>query len=177
LLKYIGLSEVWYILAEIHEGSCSLHGGGKALARKALRAGYFWPTMNADAATHVKTCDVYKLHAPLGHLPAEDHHSMSSPWPFHTWGLDMLGPFDPAPRQLKHLLVAVDYFTKWIEAEPSSMVTLARAQNFVFRTIIYRFGIPEAMVTDNGTQFTDKGFREILARLQIKNHFASVAHP
>jgi transposase InsO family protein len=65
----------------------------------------------------------------------------------------------------------------WIEAEPSSTVTSARAQNFVFRTIICRFGIPAAMVTDIGTQFTDKGFREMLARLQIKHHYASVAHP
>jgi hypothetical protein len=79
-------------------------------------------------------------------------------WPFHTWGLNLFGPFDVALGQLKHLLVAVDYFTKWIEAEPSSTVTLTRAQNFVFRTIICRFGIPAAMATDNGTQFTDNGF-------------------
>ena len=177
MLKCIGPSEVWYILAEIHEGSSSLHGGGKALARKALRASYFWPTMNAGAATHVKTCNVCQLHAPLGNLPGEDLHSMSSRWPFHTWNLDLLGPFDAAPGQLKHLLVAVDYFTKWIEAKPSSTVTSDRAQNFVFRTIICRFGNAEAMVNDNGTQFTDKGFREILSVLQIKHHFASVAHP
>jgi hypothetical protein len=120
LLKCIGPTEVWYILAEIDEGSYGLHGGGKSLARKALRVGYYWPTMNADAATHVKTCDVCQLHAPLGHLPTTNFHSMSSPWPFHTWGQDLLGPFDVAPGQLKHLLVAVDYFTKWIEAEPSS---------------------------------------------------------
>jgi hypothetical protein len=102
---------------------------------------------------------------------------MASSWPFHTWGLDLLGPFDAAPRKLKHLLVAVDYFTKWIEVEPSSRITLAKVQNFVFRSIICRFGIPTAMVTDNGTQFIDKGFREMLAGLQIKYHFARVAHP
>jgi hypothetical protein len=107
--------------------------------------------MNADAAAHVKTCDVYQLHAPLGHLPVTDLYSMTSTWPFHTWGLDLLGPFDAVPGQLKHLLVAVDYFTKWIEAEPSSTITSARAHNFVFRTIICRFGILAAMVTDNGT--------------------------
>jgi hypothetical protein len=54
LLKCIGPEEVGYLLAEIHKGSCGHHVGGKSLARKALRAGYFWPTMQEDAASHVK---------------------------------------------------------------------------------------------------------------------------
>jgi transposase InsO family protein len=102
---------------------------------------------------------------------------MSSPWPFYTWGLDLLGPFDAALGQLKHLLVAVDYFTKWIEVETSSTITSARAKNFVFRNIICLFGTPAAMVIDNGIQFTNKGFHEMLAGLQLKHHFASVSHP
>jgi hypothetical protein len=146
-LKCNGPSEVWYILVP-HEGSCGLHGGDKALARKAFKVGYYWPTMNTDATSHVKKCDACQLYAPLNHIPAEELHSMSSPWSFHTWGLDLLGPFDTALGQLKHLLVAVDYFTKWIEAELSSTITSVWAQNFVFRNIICRFKIPTVMVTE-----------------------------
>jgi hypothetical protein len=82
---------------------------------------------------------------------------MCSPWPFHTWGLDLLGSFNAALGQLKYLLVAVDYFTKWIEAEPSSTI--------VFRKTICYFTIPAAIVTDNETQFTGKAFHKMQACL------------
>jgi hypothetical protein len=114
LLKCIGPSEVWYILAEVHEGSCGHHIGRKSLARKSLRVGYFLPTMNSDVAEYVKKCQKCQEHSPLTHIPAKNLHSISTPSPFHTWGLDLLGPFTPAAGQLKHLIVAVDYYIKWI---------------------------------------------------------------
>ena len=177
LLKCIGPSEVWYILAEIHEGSCGHHPGGKSLVRKALRAGYYWPSMMKDAKEHVLKCEACQLHGTFTHVPAQELHSFSAPWPFHTWGIDLLGPFHIAPGQLKFLIVAVDYFTKWIEAEPTATITSVRIQNFVFRSLICRFGIPAEIVSDNGTQFTDKGFGELLSGLRIKHRFASVEHP
>jgi hypothetical protein len=132
--------------------------------------------MRGDATAHVKKCDTCHLHAPIIHSPAEVLHSMSSPLSFHTWGLGLLGPFDLALGQLKQLLVAVDYFTNWIKSQPSSTITSAHAQNFVLRNIFCHFGIPTTMVTDHRTQLTDKGFWEMLVGLQIKHHFASVAH-
>jgi hypothetical protein len=132
LLKCIGPSEVWYILAEIHEGSYGHHLGGKLLARKSLRAGYFWPTMNSDSAEYVKRCRKCQEHSPLTHIPAENLHNISTSWPFHTWGLDLLGPFPPTAGQLKHLIVAVDYYTKWIEMEPLASIASIKVQKFVF---------------------------------------------
>jgi hypothetical protein len=61
--------------------------------------------------------------------------------------------------------MAVDYFTKWVEAEPLATITSARVQAFTFKTIICRFGIPAENVTDNGTQFTGSQFRELLEGL------------
>ena len=177
LLKCIGPDEVWYILAEIHEGSCGHHPGAKSLVRKALRAGYYWPTMMADAKNHVRKCEACQRHSTLTHTPAEELHTFSSPWPFHSWGIDLLGPFHAAPGQLKYLIVAVDYFTKWIEAEPTSTITATRIQNFIFRSLICRFGIPAEIISDNGTQFTDRGLCEMLEGLHIKHRFASVEHP
>ena len=57
------------------------------------------------------------------HAPANDLTSVFSPWPFHKWGVDIVGPFPLAPGQLKFLIVGVDYFTKWIEAEAVSRIT------------------------------------------------------
>jgi transposase InsO family protein len=73
--------------------------------------------------------------------------------------------------------VGVDYFTKWIEAEPLAKITASNILRFFKRDILARFGIPQAVVTDNGTQFTDRKFQEFLAAINTKQHFASVEHP
>ena len=73
--------------------------------------------------------------------------------------------------------MAVDYFTKWIEAEPLATIMSARVESFTFKTIICRFGIPAAIITDNGTQFTGSPFKDLLQGLQIRHHCSSVEHP
>jgi transposase InsO family protein len=60
-----------------------------------------------------------------------------------VWGLDLVGPLQKAPGGYTHLLVAIDKFSKWIE---------------VFTNIIHRFGVPNSIITDNGTQFTGRKF-------------------
>ncbi|XP_057425850.1 uncharacterized protein LOC130719235 [Lotus japonicus] len=177
LLKCLSKERAEYVLAEIHEGSCGHHPGGRSLARKVLRAGYYWPTLEKDAADHVKRCDPCQKHADHRLAPPERLSTMVSPWPFHQWGMDLLGPFTTAPGQLKHLVVAVDYFTKWIEAEPLATITSARIQRFFYKNIISRFGVPGVLITDNGTQFASQGFKELVDGLHIKHHFTSVEHP
>lgn len=73
--------------------------------------------------------------------------------------------------------MAIDYFTKWIKVEPLAQITSSRIQRFTFKNIITRFGTPVAIVTDNGTQFTDQRFQEQLSELSIKKHFTLVEHP
>lgn len=147
------------------------------MAKKALRAGYYWPTMEEDAAAYVKKCDPCQRHADFHYAPAEEMSATSTPWPFSRWGMDILGPFPPAPGQVKFLIVAIDHFTKWIEAEALATITSAKIQKFFYRNVISRYGIPKAVVTDNGTQFTDKGFKGLCDDLQITQHFTSVEHP
>ena len=91
--------------------------------------------------------------------------------------MDILGPFHKATGQLKYLVVAVDYFTKWVEAEPLATITSARVEAFTFKMIICRFRILAEIVIDNETQFTGSQFRELLEGLQIRHHFSSVEHP
>ncbi|XP_057758227.1 uncharacterized protein LOC130978282 [Arachis stenosperma] len=79
--------------------------------------------------------------------------------------------------QLRYLIVAIDYYTKWIEAEPLASITATQCRKFVWRQIITRFGIPEVIISDNGTQFTDKKFRELLEGLHVSHRFSSVEHP
>ncbi|XP_061361592.1 uncharacterized protein LOC133305392 [Gastrolobium bilobum] len=136
MLKCLCRNEVEYVLAEIHEGVNGHHMGGKALARKALRAGYYWPTMEADAKEHVKRCAQCQKHALILRAPPEELQTITAPWPFFKRGMDLLGPFTAAEGQLKWLIVAVDYFTKWIEAEPLTTITSARIRRFFERNLI-----------------------------------------
>ena len=73
-------------------------------------------------------------------------------------------------------MVAIDYFTKWIEAKTLSTMTEAKIQNFVWKNIICRFGIPRTIILDNGWQFDNQGFRDFYSRLGIKNQFFSRGH-
>ena len=75
------------------------------------------------------------------------------------------------------LIVAVDYFTKWVEAKAVATTTSARIKDFVQTHIFCRFGIPSAIISDNGVQFCSKEFTSWCAEKGIMNKFASVAHP
>ncbi|XP_057730043.1 uncharacterized protein LOC130945326 [Arachis stenosperma] len=123
LLKCLNMDEAREVIDEVHEGICGNHIGGRALAAKIVRTGYFWPTMKRDCITKVKTCDKCQKHEAVSTKPADVLHSMEVSWPFHRWGLDILGPFPIAPGQVKFLLVSIDYFSKWIEAQPLAKIT------------------------------------------------------
>nr|KYP71885.1 Pol polyprotein [Cajanus cajan] len=91
--------------------------------------------------------------------------------------MDILGPFPVAKGQLKFLIVGIDYFTKWIEAEPLARITATNVQRFTWKKIICRYGIPQAVTTDNGKQFVDKNFEQFLMQLGIKHKVTSIEHP
>ena len=176
-LRCIAGEDTKYVLREVHEGICENHIGARALARKVLRQGYYWPTILKDATNLVKRCKIYQEHAKISRLPSEPLTSITSPWPFQQWGLDILGPLPIGKGQCKFIIVAVDYFTKWAEAEPLATITEQKIRNFVWRAIICRFGIPRALVSDNGKQFDNAKFRDFCAELEIKNYYSSPTHP
>ena len=123
ILKCIIGEDADYVLREVHEGVCGNHIGARALAGKVLRQGYYWPTMLRDTIELVRKCKVCQEHAKISHLPSEPLTSVTSPWPFQQWGLDILGPLPIGKGQCKFIVVVVDYFTKWAEAEPLAAIT------------------------------------------------------
>ena len=102
---------------------------------------------------------------------------MTAPWSFAQWGLDIMGLFPTAVRQLKFLVVGIDYFTKWVEAKALTTITEKNIRNFVWRNIVCRYRIPRVLVSDNGRQFENNAFRDFCSELGIKNHYSSPAHP
>ncbi|KAL0355255.1 UNVERIFIED_CONTAM: hypothetical protein Sradi_3972400 [Sesamum radiatum] len=102
---------------------------------------------------------------------------LESPCLFDQWQLDLVGPFPQATGQRKLLIVAVDNFTKWVEAEALAKITEKEVIKFLWKNIVYRFGIPRALVSDNGTQFSGNKLREWCKGLVIKQFFTSVSNP
>ncbi|KAK1607819.1 hypothetical protein QYE76_031492 [Lolium multiflorum] len=147
------------ILKDVHEGICGHHASSRAIAAKVFRAGFYWLTAIEDAKEIVRTCDACQRFAARPHSPAAELMPIPLSWPFAQWGLDMVGKLHKAsPGGYEYLLVAVDKFTKWIEAKPINSPDAASAIKFV-KSIVFRFGVPHSIVTDNGSNFTSKEFK------------------
>jgi ribonuclease HI len=115
LMKCILRSEGLQLLTEIHSGECGCHAASMNLVGKANRSGFYWPIAVTDAKDLVKRCKECQFFAKQQHLPAQALRTIPPSWPFAIWGLDAVGPFRTALGDYKHILVAVDKFTKWIE--------------------------------------------------------------
>jgi transposase InsO family protein len=88
----------------------------------------------------------------------------------------LVGLFKKAKGGFTHIFVAVDKFTKWIEVKPVASITAAKAVEFI-KEIMYRFDVPNNIITDNGTQFTTREFKDFCADSGIKINYTSVSHP
>ncbi|GJW16966.1 reverse transcriptase domain-containing protein [Tanacetum coccineum] len=175
-LRCVGPFQANYVLREIHEGSCNMHAGTRSVVAKALRIAYYWPTMHEDARKLIKACQDCQVHKPIPRSPQQKLSPITSPWPLYKWGIDIAGPFSEGPGKVKFLIVAIDYFTKWIEAKPVATITGNQIKKFVWDNIVCRFGLPREIISDNGKQFQDNLFKDWCKKLCIRQHFASVKH-
>ncbi|RVX00888.1 Transposon Ty3-I Gag-Pol polyprotein [Vitis vinifera] len=114
------------VMREVHAGVCGPHMGGHMLARKIMRTGYFWLTMETDCCQFVQRCPECQIHGDLIHVPPSELHALTSPWPFSVWGIDIIGKISPKSSSgHEFILVAIDYFTKWVEAASYARLTSA----------------------------------------------------
>ena len=176
-LKCVKESEAKYILEEIHEGVCRDQTGLRSLVSKIVKIGYFWYTMQRDAKEFTERCDKCQMFENVQHNPGEKLTPIASPWPFAQWGIDIVGPLPQGKRQVKFLPVAINYFTKWVEAEVLPTIMEAKIKNFVWKNIVYRFRIPQTIISDKGRQFDSQDFRNFCLGLGIKNQFSFPGHP
>ncbi|GJR64577.1 reverse transcriptase domain-containing protein [Tanacetum coccineum] len=176
-LRCVGPLQANYVLRKIHEGSCGMHAGTRSVVAKALRIGYYWPTMHEDARKLIQACQDCQVHKPVLRNPQQKLSPIISPWPFYKWGINIAGPFPEGPENVKFLIVAIDYFTKWIEAKPVATITGSKIKKFVWDNIVCRFGLPGEIISYNGKQFQANPFKDWCEKLSIRQHFAFVKHP
>ena len=176
-LKCLTPEQSQYMLVELHEGICGNHPGGRTLAHRAHTQGNYWPTMKTNAANYVRKCDPCQRMSPILRSPVQDLISISSPWSFTQWGIDIVGPFPTVPAQKKLLLVATDYFSKWIEAEAYASIKGRDVTRFIWKNIFCQFDIPKSIVSDNGPQFDNRVYRDFCQELKIRNLYSTPRYP
>ncbi|GKE77628.1 reverse transcriptase domain-containing protein [Tanacetum coccineum] len=152
--RCVGPEQANYKIREIHEGSCSMHSGPRSVITKAIQLGYYWPMMHIDARMVIRACQ-------------------------ECQGIDIYGPFPEAAGKVKFLIVAIDYFTKWIEAKPVAAITGKQVMKFVWDNIVYIFGLLGEIVLDNGKQFREDPChtlpRQKARRDEKRNHHNTLA--
>ncbi|XP_021974450.1 protein NYNRIN-like [Helianthus annuus] len=153
LLRCVSLAEAKYLIQEIHAGICGIHAGPWAVVVKIHNAGYYWPGMHEDAVEELRRCHRCQNFAPQTLRPKNNLIPVTAAWPFQKWAVDIVGPFPLAPGKLKSLIVAIDYFTKWVEAKPLAKITAENAKKFLWV------------------------LQDWCAELQIQQIFTSEAHP
>ena len=142
------------VMREIHAGVCGPHMRGHMLARKIMRIGYFWFTVETDCCQFVQRCSKCQMHGDLIHVPPSELHALTLPWPFSVWGIDIIGKILPKYSSgHEFILVAIDYFTKWVEVASYARLTSAKVASFIRSHIICRHGVPHELISDTGSYF------------------------
>ncbi|GJW32932.1 reverse transcriptase domain-containing protein [Tanacetum coccineum] len=176
-LRCVGPLQANYVIQEIHEGLCSMHAGPQSVVAKAMRLGYYWPTMHRDAWDMICTYNDCQIHYLVPRNPQQSLTPITAPWPFYKWGIDITGPFPKGLGKVKFLIVIMDYFTKWIEVKSVATITGNQVKKFVWDNIVCRFSLSGEIVSDNGKQFSDNLFKDLCEKLNITQRFAIVKHP
>ncbi|XP_027171525.1 uncharacterized protein LOC113771103 [Coffea eugenioides] len=178
LLRCIDEDEAQYMMKEVHSGVCGPHMNGHLLAKKIMRTGYFWLTMEHDCIDFVRRCIKCQMHGDIIRAPPTELHSMTAPWPCSMWGMDMIGTIDPpASNGHRFILVAIEYFTKWVEAESFKHVTKKVVANFLRDHIICRFGVPETLITDNAKNLNNDMVDGLCEQFKIKHRNSAIYRP
>ncbi|RVW68632.1 Retrovirus-related Pol polyprotein from transposon 17.6 [Vitis vinifera] len=164
-------------MREVHAGVCGPHMGGHMLARKIMRTGYFWLTMETNCCQFVQKCPECQIHGDLIHAPPSELHALTSPWPFSVWGIDIIGKVSPKSSSgHEFILVAIDYFIKWVEAASYARLTSVRVASFIRSHIICRYGVPHELISDRGVHFRAE-VDTLLQKYAIQHHRSSAYRP
>jgi hypothetical protein len=123
MLKCVTETEGVQILRDVHSGTCGSHAGPRALAAKVIRQGFYWPAMICAANRVTRSCEACQKLSPRSGNPSQFTKLIAHTWPLQRWGLYIVGSLPTAQGNLKFTFVAIEYFTKWIEARAVSTIT------------------------------------------------------
>ncbi|KAF3632140.1 IAA-amino acid hydrolase ILR1-like 3 [Capsicum annuum] len=156
ILRCLGEEEAIQALQEAHSKVCGSHQSGPKLHFQIKRMGYYWPMMVKDCLDYARRCKACQFHANFIHQPPEVLHPTVASWPFNAWGMDVVCPLLKSSGGHLYILAATNYFSKWAKVVALKEVKKENVANFIRLNGIYRFGIPQYIITNNGKPFDNK---------------------
>ena len=164
------------VLRFCHDLQCGGHFSGQKTARKFFQSGLFWPTIFKDAFEFAKMCDKCQRTGSIGKRDEMPQNYNLVVDIFDVWGIDFMGPFPPSHGYL-YILVAVDYVSKWVEAIATRTNDANVVSKFVCENIFSRYGVPRAIISDQGPHFTNRHFNGTLKKYGVIHKLATAYHP
>ncbi|KAG7556883.1 Integrase catalytic core [Arabidopsis suecica] len=175
--RCIAEEEVQGVLEHCHGSAYGGHFATFKTIQKVLQAGLWWPSMFKDAYGFIDKCDPCQRMGNITRRNEMPQNPILEVEVFDVWGIDFMGPFNPASYGNKYILVAVDYVSKWVEAI-ASPTNDHKVVLKLFKSIIFpRFGIPKAVISDGGSHFINKVFESLLKKHGVKHKVATPYHP
>ncbi|GJX39723.1 reverse transcriptase domain-containing protein [Tanacetum coccineum] len=151
------------------------HHGIATTARKVFEAGFYWPHIFRDARKLVQVCDACQRAGNISSRDEAPQNYIQVCEIFDVWGIDFMGPF-PSSNRNKYILVAIDYVSKWVEAQAFPTSDARNVVNFL-RRLFARFRIPKALISDRGTHFCNYQMEKAMKRYGVVHRFSTAYHP
>ncbi|GJY96410.1 reverse transcriptase domain-containing protein [Tanacetum coccineum] len=167
--------ETQTILDQCHHGPTGRHYGPNTIAKKVLDSGFYWPTIIKEAHTQIH---LYEACQKTGNVLKRDEMPLNNIQVceiFDIWGINFIGPF-PKSYKFEYILVAVDYVSKWAEAQ-ALPTNDARVVITFLKKLFCHFGMPKALISDRETHFCNKIMEKTMKRYGVNHQFSTSYHP
>ncbi|KAL4347377.1 hypothetical protein GQ457_17G007900 [Hibiscus cannabinus] len=164
------------IMYHCHAAACGGHFGGNRTAAKILQSGFYWPTLFKDAHAFAKACDRCQRTGNISRRNEMPLQNILEVELFDVWGMDFMGPFPSSHGDL-YILLAVDYVSKWVEAIATPKNDAKTVMKLLHKNIFTRFGVPRALISDEGSHFDNKLTAKALQRYGVRHRIATAYHP
>lgn len=164
------------ILKACHDSEYGGHFSGDKIAAKLLQSGLYWPTLFKDAQNIVKECDICQRTGNIWKRNQMPQNAMLEVELFDVWRIDFMGLFPPSFRK-HYILIAVDYVSKWVEVVPLPTSDAKVVVNFLKNYIFSRFGVPRALISDEGTHLLNKLMKNLLRKYNMNHKITTPYHP
>ncbi|MCO5557327.1 hypothetical protein L7F22_010888 [Adiantum nelumboides] len=170
------VEEIPSILEGLHEEACGGHFAQELTAKKILLSGYVWPSLHIDVQHWCKSCHNCQVNGNK-HLLHGPRQLVLGNGPFEKWGIDAMGPLPRTKNGKLYILVAIDYMTRWVEAQSVTRVNEKTVSRFVYTHICCRFGTPLEIVSNNGPGFRKGLLTEVCEELHILHRHSTPYYP
>src|SRR6266540_1414801 len=130
--------------------------------------------MKDDIKSYIQTCDQCQRRKKI--TDENELHSIKIKEPFYQWGIDIVGLLTETSRENKYIVVAIDYFTKYLEAKALTNANAKSVANFIYEDIICRYGCSRKIISDRGTHFNNQVIEKLFERFKIKHNLSTPYH-